>query len=439
MANKKKRLTRTDKMIIYAKCHKGPHFFIKLFLSLPFLKKNICERLNDKKKRQNAVLAFCILLLLTISIVSVLISTNEDSITYEMVFAAETGMFEPGYVHTPYAQVLEEKRARLAAEEEARLAAEKALLEAASKPTSDDAPLPDYESRYYGIISEGSVFEIRTYDDLCLFRDFVNDYHTKAHAVLVSDIETDPSAGYFTPIANSGNNTGLTFNGSFDGNGFSIMGLRTDPAARFCGLFGTIGEAGVVRSLTLTDCELFGTEYIGAVAAENKGTITECETFGSITTDKEGILLGGIAGTNGGTINECRSSCKLSGGGYIGGIAGENYGTVTACTYSGTAECEISLGGIVGQNEAGIVDSCTCNSYALIHGDTGVGGIVGTNSDESSVTNCGSWVSPAGLAGFGDIIGINYGSTHGCYLILSANNFDYDAPSLIGLNYGTAE
>lgn len=131
-----------------------------------------------------------------------------------------------------------------------------------------------------------------------------------------------------------------TFNGTFDGNGYSITNLtieslpydstniKMNPTT---GMFGTIGRSGVVKNLTLKALNVVSNSEKDAVKPEN---------------DNSYYCIGGIAGTNRGVISNCTittdSSISVSRSKlvqdsrtvsvYVGGIAGNNSGVIEYCT-----------------------------------------------------------------------------------------------------------
>ena len=128
----------------------------------------------------------------------------------------------------------------------------------------------------------------------------------------------------WTPIGNSFQ----TYNGTFDGQGYSITGLNASS------LFGGIGESATVKNLQLVDVKL--NESGGATAGivvNNYGTIMACSMTGEISAYS---YTSGIANFNLGTIVACWFSGTLKENeGY--GIVAFNYGTITACYWGGNA------------------------------------------------------------------------------------------------------
>ena len=104
----------------------------------------------------------------------------------------------------------------------------------------------------------------------------------------------------WTPIGNSFQ----TYNGTFDGQGYSITGLNASS------LFGGIGESATVKNLQLVDVELY--ESSGGTA--------------------------GIVTNNYGQVIACSVTGKIDAFSAVSGIAYANQGSITACWFDGTVK-----------------------------------------------------------------------------------------------------
>ena len=160
------------------------------------------------------------------------------------------------------------------------------------------------------------------------------------NCTLTADIDLKDKA--WTPIGNSGQ----TYNGTFDGQGYSITGLNASS------LFGGIGESATVKNLQLVDVKL--NESGGATAGivvNNYGTIMACSMTGEISAYS---YTSGIANFNLGTIVACWFSGTLKENeGY--GIVAFNYGTITACFWDGNTTNGYR------SNEGGTIDATKVN------------------------------------------------------------------------------
>lgn len=247
---------------------------------------------------------------------------------------------------------------------------------------------------------------IRTYDDLVKLAGLVRseyDIYGSADYILENNIIA-PGGSVWTEGIGSVDDQ--PFNGTFNGNGYGILGLNI-AAPVYGGLFEIIGENGSVENLFILNCTYGAScENAGSIAAVNNGVIDHCTNginagsaliFTNPVTQKpikasdfnseiKGTLSGGIAAQNAGTITGCRNAAAVLGT-ECGGIAGVNTGKIYGCANNGTIGVANSsqtqtAGGIVGKNGGSI--ACSYNS-AKVYGDSeeAVGSIVGQNGLDS--------------------------------------------------------
>lgn len=222
-------------------------------------------------------------------------------------------------------------------------------------------------------------YQITSAADLNAFRDIIAD-NNSACAKLMNDIALNDNA-----VMNSdgslvsGEPDGYDkwsemgeYNGTFDGNGYSIKGMYCYKTSKnsMAGLFSTIGQYGVVKNLGIIDSLCF-------------------------ISDKSDYGCGVIAVNNNGTIENCYTQAYVMGS-YVGGIAVNNSGTIKKCyTYSNIRSVQKSSaglnaagGGIVAKND-GIVQDCYTKQSAQIYGDDGfyIGGLIGMNNGNGVLEN----------------------------------------------------
>jgi hypothetical protein len=210
---------------------------------------------------------------------------------------------------------------------------------------------------------------------------------------LGNDIDAS-GAAVFNPLGSmpgSAAASNTPFTGQFDGMGHTIdklapVGLAYGPQLPYgqgtgtaMGLFGVVGEKGVVRNVKITN----GTIYLGSAIGSfgllvgvNYGLVTYSSSSGSIS---DGLIYGGatdggLVGSNYGTVERSSSSASISTQGGAGGLVGANYGTIAQSFASGSQGrgSHGCTGGLVGGN-AGLITQ----SYAT--GYTADGGLVDTN------------------------------------------------------------
>ena len=142
--------------------------------------------------------------------------------------------------------------------------------------------------------SEGNPYVISRCAELDLLATNVNggnDYESQ-YFVLANDIAYDPNG----VDANGENYTAIgdyeydhPFKGTFDGQGYTISGIRINSGNNYQGLFSYI-ENGTVKNITLADASITGYNYVGGIASHNEGTIENCLAVGTTvrTTDNNG-------------------------------------------------------------------------------------------------------------------------------------------------------
>ncbi len=103
------------------------------------------------------------------------------------------------------------------------------------------------------------------------------------------------------------------------------------------GLFGRLGENGVVRNLNIgagSKFEMYGT--CAAFVASLDGTVENCRNYADVT--GYSCWVGGIAGmvNKGGRISDCYNAGNIrSGYANVGGIAGSSNGMIENCVNTG--------------------------------------------------------------------------------------------------------
>ncbi len=234
--------------------------------------------------------------------------------------------------------------------------------------------------------------EIRTWYDLDAVRDNLTGNHT-----LMNDLDST-TAGYTelaSPTANGGNGwepimaygsslEDSTFGGTFDGQGHEIRDLFINrPDEGYVGLFGIVGEGGVVRNIGVLDVNVTGDTIVGGLVGRNDGTVSNSYSSGSVAGAGDGYGVGGLVGQSSGTVSNSYSSCNVSGYHRVGGLMGKNDGDVSNSYSTSDVAGNIDVGGLLGGNTGTVRDSYFTGS---ISGDMNVGGVVG-NYYHSTVSN----------------------------------------------------
>ena len=147
----------------------------------------------------------------------------------------------------------------------------------------------------------------------------------------------------------------------------------------------------------------------GIVGGFLNGTIEHCAFHGTV---KGYTTVGGIAGysQSEATLTACFASGSVEAtNNDAGGIVGKNYTTITHCYSNAEVTAKgTDAGGIAGLNTSNIFH---CYATGKITANKQVGGIVGTNSFSSALSNC--IALNAEIAGstnnqdFGRVVGFN--------------------------------
>ena len=252
-----------------------------------------------------------------------------------------------------------------------------------------------------GDASKDKVYEIGNAGQLYWFAGLVNDtlsgveQNVSANAVLTADIVVNKNVlksdgtlneGTFkewTPITGSSNST---YSGIFDGQNHTISGLYFNQEDSYdVGLFGR--NNGKIANAGILDSYFYGTSKVGGVCGNNyTGTISNCYNTGSVS----GIgTAGGVSGYNyTGSITNCYNTGNVSGSsGFVGGVSGYNDGgTITNCYNVGSVGGSGYVGGVNGWNK-GIITNCY-NTGSVSGTGVNVGGVIGRNESNASITNC---------------------------------------------------
>jgi len=234
------------------------------------------------------------------------------------------------------------------------------------------------------------------------------------------------------------------FTGTFDGQGYTISNYTINKNSEYVGLFGYLGENGVIKDLTVHAGAdgVRGRANVGIlVGYSEKGVIANCSSSGNATATLD-YAAGGLVGYNNqGTITNCSSSGNATATILnAGGLVGVNNGLITNCSASGSATAINSdAGGLVGWNNGGTITDCSATGNATAEYDY-AGGLVGQNQTNGSITNCSATGNAAATHNYaGGLVGyVDDGTITNCSATGNATAVN-SAGGLFGYNDGTAE
>ena len=262
-------------------------------------------------------------------------------------------------------------------------------------------------------MKDGS-YEIASRDDLLNLGFLVN--YCDNHCSGVTFRQTADIFLMNAPYERIGFDTNHSFQGTYDGQGYSINGIRLlledKVTGDYVGLFGYI-ENGTVQNAVLIGCEFVGRAYVGAVAGYIKdGTVSNCRVWNTTINTKEyyATAHGGVVGTSeGSAIIGCLSFTTVTQPGsyptkQFGGIVGNNIGGIVRdCLFIGTSvESTETFGSIAGNDSEGTL----INNY---HMAADIGGVNGTDIVGASFAydvGLGSYVTLVGDETTYDVSGI---------------------------------
>jgi len=226
--------------------------------------------------------------------------------------------------------------------------------------------------------------EIRTWYDLDDVRDNLDGDH-----ILMNDLDST-TPGYdelASPTANGGKGwqaieascipPGCGFRGTFDGQGHEICDLFINcPGVDSVGLFGYVGEGGVIEDIGVVNATVVGGVGVGCLAGGNHGIVSDSYCSANVTGNTS---VGGLVGFGNGIVRNCCSTGNVTGNWGVGGLAGSSAygGSVTDCYSTGNVTGISAVGGLVGDNCRGTVRKSY--STGSVSGDEDVGGLVGYN------------------------------------------------------------
>ena len=183
----------------------------------------------------------------------------------------------------------------------------------------------------------GAEHHISTAEDLIDFSKIVSSGTNCKGTTVFLDADIDFSGGLseqFEPIGK-----GYDFQGTFDGQGYTISNLAISSSSRYVGLFG-LSRRTTIKSVVLDSSCSVVSSYSGSSSAYIGGIVGECD--GCLIENDVNMASVSFTGS---------SACTYL---YLGGIVGEPSGTVKNCanygsvTYSGKSICYAYIGGIAG-------------------------------------------------------------------------------------------
>lgn len=279
---------------------------------------------------------------------------------------------------------------------------------------------------------------------------------TESNYTAIGGVSFDPQSSY--PIM-------MSFNGTFDGDGKTISGIRIynngeNQMDMGQGIFKAVGYGGVIKNLTVDDTRITCPKgAAGIVAIAETALIENCTSYAELfimnSRDKSGYCGGIVAANQGGRVSNCTSYSTISIVDnadycqYIGGVVGGNFGMVVDNCYSyatiamgDNAYESGGFGGIVGLNEGGDINNCVssvtitvgdnpdeCSYFGGIAGYVNAGNAYNNIAIGATIPNLGQAGAVAGLVNNGfAILENNYYSN--CTVGTNTDDIGYDGSDI---------
>lgn len=205
--------------------------------------------------------------------------------------------------------------------------------------------------------------------------DLTGDYILGAN-IHLDDAPYNVNEGW-EPIGSSSN----PFEGSLNGNGFTISGLTINrPAGDDIGLFGRTSAAAKLSKIKLEDVTVTGRNKVGGLVGHifSENSFIENSSVSGIVKGTGDV--GGVVGFTSGTIERSSSGAKVSGDMNIGGLVGYANGRIIDSYATGDVTGRTNIGGLIGW--VGSKDSIISGSKASGSVEGTIiyaGGLVGHN------------------------------------------------------------
>ena len=213
--------------------------------------------------------------------------------------------------------------------------------------------------------------------------NFQNQYFRLGADITYPHGNSDTENNY-TPIGCINNGAYKYFNGTFDGQGHTISGIRiykggTTNYDDNQGLFG-LTDGATIKNVILADARITGREEVGGIVGLLLGAVENCRVGSDVTIHAVAECAndhGGVAGGCNGTISGCVSAATLTvanGLTYInnyGGIVGYFGGNMSDCFAIGaTVPAADNIGAVAGYVYSGTQTNCyyrDCTVGAATH------------------------------------------------------------------------
>jgi hypothetical protein len=244
---------------------------------------------------------------------------------------------------------------------------------------------------------------ISSYEDLLFLSNTTNLWTKSKYFIQTNDIDASltynqgiDDENFFSPIGSVDD----PFNGTYDGQGYSISNLYIHKTTSFAGIFGKIQNASI-SNLHVVNADFYSLRYSGGIVAyASDSSVSNCSSSGNITAYAQNVSYS--AGIIGACTNNCRvmnsySTAHVSGYKGIGGITNIFSCTLELanCYFTGSLEGQIGIanqigiGGLIGimysENDISLRDSYVTASISA-NELTSAGMIIGYSESPQDIS-----------------------------------------------------
>ena len=189
----------------------------------------------------------------------------------------------------------------------------------------------DSNTEDYDNLKECYIKSIADYEE---FTDLVNSGKSFSGKTVYLSKNLDLNGVTLEPIGNNNNK----FEGTFEGNGYTLKNIKIESVANYVGMFGY--NKGTIRGFNVENISVKGNNNVGGIAGYNIGTINSISLTGTIEGNS---TVGGIAGHS----EKILSNVLLR---DVSVKAKDTVGGITGYAVSGTSSGIIENGSITGEN-----------------------------------------------------------------------------------------
>ncbi len=257
-----------------------------------------------------------------------------------------------------------------------------------------------------GTGSDQNPYQVTTCDQLDEIRNSYSQSYELKNNIDCGIAPYNTGLG-FEPLGVQG---GSYFNGTLEGNGFTISNLYMNrPNEDRIGLLGYT-DGGKVKNLKIVGANITGKRYVGIVAGHMQGSSTIENTYvtGTVTGTYN---TGGLVGWNIGDISNSYANATVNGATYTGGLVGGNNKKIENAYAKGSVNGSDTLGGLVGISTGGGASIKKSYATGSVTGGSMVGGLVGRNTSGALIQHSYSTGTVSGSSVVGGLVGGSSGST----------------------------